>query len=168
MASGGNGTTPHIAGELFKMMAGIDIVHVPYRGSGLAITDVLGGQVQVMFPVMSSVTEYVRDGRLRALAVTTSDRSPALPDLPTVGDILKGYEASTWYGLGAPRNTPPQIIEKLNRDVTAILVDARTKTRLSDLGSTPLPLSPAEFAKLIAEETDKWGKVVKFSGAKVE
>ena len=166
MASGGNGTSPHIAGELFKMMVGVNLVHVPYRGAGLALNDLLGGQVQTMFATMSSSIEYIKDGRARALAVTTAKRSEALPDAPTVGDFVPGYEASTWYGLGAPRNTPTEIIEKLNREVNAVLAEPQMKARLASLGSSPLSLSPAELGKLIAEETEKWGKVVKFSGAR--
>jgi len=166
MASGGNGTSPHIAGELFKMMVGVNLVHVPYRGAGLALNDLLGGQVQTMFATMSSSIEYIKDGRIRALAVTTATRSEALPDAPTVADFVPSYEASTWYGLGAPRNTPTEIIEKLNREVNAVLAEPQMKARLASLGSSPLPLSPAELGKLIAEETEKWGKVVKFSGAR--
>ena len=166
MASGGNGTSPHIAGELFKMMVGVNLVHVPYRGAGLALNDLLGGQVETMFATMSSSIEYIKDGRVRALAVTTAKRSEALPDAPTVGDFVPGYEASTWYGLGAPRNTPTEIIEKLNREVNAVLAEPQMKARLASLGSSPLSLSPAELGKLIAEETEKWGKVVKFSGAR--
>ena len=166
MASGGNGTPAHVAGELFKMMTGVDIVHVPYRGAGLALTDLLGGQVQAMFPGMSSSIEHVRAGKLRALAVTTASRSDALPDIPTVGDFIPGYEASTWSGIGAPKGTPAEIIDKLNKEINAGLVDPKVKARLANMGSTALPGSPADFGKLIAEETEKWAKVVKFSGAK--
>ena len=141
-------------------------MHVPYRGAGLALNDLLGGQVETMFATMSSSIEYIKDGRVRALAVTTAKRSEALPDAPTVGDFVPGYEASTWYGLGAPRNTPTEIIEKLNREVNAVLAEPQMKARLASLGSSPLSLSPAELGKLIAEETEKWGKVVKFSGAR--
>ena len=166
MASGGNGTPAHVAGELFKMMTGVDIVHVPYRGAGLALTDLLGGQVQAMFPGMSSSIEHVRAGTLRALAVTTASGSDALPDIPTVGDFIPGYEASTWCGIGAPKGTPAEVIDKLNKEINAGLVDPKMKARLANMGSTALPGSPADFGKLIAEETEKWAKVVKFSGAK--
>jgi tripartite-type tricarboxylate transporter receptor subunit TctC len=166
MASAGNGTPAHVSGELFKMMTGVDMVHVPYRGAGPALTDLLGGQVQAMFPGMSSSIEHVRAGKLRALAVTTASRSDALPDIPTVGDFIPGYEASTWSGIGAPKGTPAEIIDKLNKEINAGLVDPKVKARLANMGSTALPGSPADFGKLIADETEKWGKVVKFSGAK--
>jgi tripartite-type tricarboxylate transporter receptor subunit TctC len=166
MASAGNGTPAHVSGELFKMMTGVDMVHVPYRGAGPALTDLLGGQVQAMFPGMSSSIEHVRAGKLRALAVTTASRSDALPDIPTVGDFIPGYEASTWSGIGAPKGTPAEIIDKLNKEINAGLVDPKVKARLANMGSTALPGSPADFGKLIAEETEKWAKVVKFSGAK--
>jgi tripartite-type tricarboxylate transporter receptor subunit TctC len=168
MASSGIGTPPHVIGELFKMMAGVNLVHVPYRGSGPALIDLLAGQVQVSFPSMTSSIEYVRAGKLRALAVTTATRSDALPDIPTVGEFVAGYEASAWYGLGAPRNTPVEVIDKLNKEINAGLGDPKIKARLADLGNAPLALSPADFGKLIAEETEKWGKVVKFSGAKAD
>ena len=166
MASGGNGTTLHVSGELFKMMTGVDMIHVPYRGAGPMLIDRLGGQVQVAFDPMPSSIEHVRAGRLRALAVTTAIRSEALPDVPPVGDFVSGYESSTWYGVGAPRNTPPEIVEKLNREINAALADPKMKARLADLGNIGLSLSPAEFGKLIADETEKWSKVVKFSGAR--
>ena len=166
MASAGNGTPAHVSGELFKMMTGVDMVHVPYRGAGPALTDLLGGQVQAMFPGMSSSIEHVRAGKLRALAVTTASRSDALPDIPTVGDFIPGYEASTWSGIGAPKGTPAEIIDKLNKEINAGLVDPKVKARLANMGSTALPGSPADFGKLIVEETEKWAKVVKFSGAK--
>jgi tripartite-type tricarboxylate transporter receptor subunit TctC len=166
MASGGNGTTLHVSGELFKMMTGVNMIHVPYRGAGPMLIDLLGGQVQVTFDPMPSSIEYVRAGRLRALAVTTAIRSEALPDVPPVGDFVSGYESSTWYGVGAPKNTPTEIIDKLNKEINAGLADAKIKARLADLGNVGLALSPADFGKLIAEETEKWGKVVKFSGAK--
>jgi tripartite-type tricarboxylate transporter receptor subunit TctC len=166
MASAGNGTPAHVSGEQFKMMTGVDMVHVPYRGAGPALTDLLGGQVQAMFPGMSSSIEHVRAGKLRALAVTTASRSDALPDIPTVGDFIPGYEASTWSGIGAPKGTPAEIIDKLNKEINAGLVDPKVKARLANMGSTALPGSPADFGKLIADETEKWGKVVKFSGAK--
>jgi tripartite-type tricarboxylate transporter receptor subunit TctC len=168
MASSGIGTPPHVIGELFKMMAGVNLVHVPYRGSGPALIDLLAGQVQVSFPSMTSSIEYVRAGKLRALAVTTATRSDALQDIPTVGEFVAGYEASAWYGLGAPRNTPVEVIDKLNKEINAGLGDPKIKARLADLGNAPLALSPADFGKLIAEETEKWGKVVKFSGAKAD
>ena len=167
-ASGGNGTPPHVSGELFKMMTGVNLVHVPYRGGGPALTDLLGGQVQTMFVAISAAIEYVRAGNLRALAVTTASRSDALPDIPTVGDVIPGYEASTWSGIGAPKGTPAEIIDKLNKEINAGLVDPKMKARLANMGSTALPGSPADFGKLIAEETEKWAKVVKLSGAKPE
>jgi tripartite-type tricarboxylate transporter receptor subunit TctC len=168
MASSGNGTSVHVAGELFKMMTGINMPHVPYRGAAPAVTDLLGGQVQVMFASMPSSIEYIRAGKLRALAVTTAMRSAALPDIATVADFVPGYEASSVYGIGAPRATPAHVVDKLNREVNAILADPKAKMRLGDLGGTALPGSPADFGKLIADETEKWGKVVKFSGAKPE
>ena len=168
MASAGNGTSAHVAGELFKMMAGIDMVHVPYKGSASALTDLLGGQVQVYFDQISSSIEHIRAGKLRALAVTTTTRSAALPDIPTVGDFVPGYEASAWGGIGAPRNTPVEIIDKLNKEINAALADPTMKSRLAELGGTVLPGSPADFGKLIADETEKWAKVVKFAGIKPE
>jgi tripartite-type tricarboxylate transporter receptor subunit TctC len=161
MASAGNGTVAHLAGELFKMMAGVDMVHVPYRGSAPALTDLLGGQVQVMFDPMSSSIEHVRAGKLRGLAVTTATRSEALPDVPTVGEFVPGYEAAAWHGLGAPESTPAPIVGQLNTEVNAALADSKMKARLADLGSTVLAGSPADFGKLIVEETEKWGKVVR-------
>jgi tripartite-type tricarboxylate transporter receptor subunit TctC len=166
MASGGNGTAAHVSGELFKMMAGVDMVHVPYRGAGPALTDLLGGQVQVFFGGISASIEHIRAGKLRALAVTTATRSAVIPDIPTVGDFVPGYEASAFYGVGAPANTPMEIIDKLNKEINAGLADAKIKARLADMGSVMIAGSPADFAKLIAEETEKWAKVVKFSGAK--
>ena len=168
MASSGNGSSTHVAGELFKMMTGIDMVHVPYRGTGPAMTDLLGGQVQVMFPPTVSPIAFIRSGKLRALGVTTSTRSEALPDIPTIGDFVPGYEASAWYGVGAPKNTPAEIVEKLNKEINAGLSDPTMKARLAELGGIVLGGSPADFGRLIAEETEKWGKVVKFSGATVE
>jgi tripartite-type tricarboxylate transporter receptor subunit TctC len=159
--SSGIGSGNHLAGELFKIMAGVDMVHVPYRSAGPALTDLLGGQVQVMFPSTVSSIEYVRAGRLRALAVTTATRSETLPDLPTVGEFVPGYEASTWFGVGAPKATPAEIVEKLNKEINAGLADSKIKARLADLGGGPLALSPAEFGKLIADETEKWGKVIR-------
>jgi tripartite-type tricarboxylate transporter receptor subunit TctC len=168
MASAGNGTSVHVVGELFKMMTGVSMVHVPYRGAALAMTDLLSGQVQVMFATMPSSIAYVRSGMLRALAVTSATRSAALPDIPTVGDFVPGYQASSVYGVGAPRNTPAEIVDKLNGEINAGLADPKIKARLADVGGTPVPGSPADFGKLIAEETEKWGKVVKFAGLKPE
>jgi tripartite-type tricarboxylate transporter receptor subunit TctC len=166
MASSGNGTSVHMAGELFKMMTGVSMLHVPYRGAAPAITDLLGGQVQVMFASMASSIEYIRAGQLRALAVTTATRSAALPDTPTVGDFVPGYEASSVFGVGAPKNTPAGIVDKLNREINAALTDPKMMKRIADGGGTALLGSPADFGKLIAGETEKWAKVVKFSGAK--
>jgi tripartite-type tricarboxylate transporter receptor subunit TctC len=168
MASSGNGTSDHIGGELFKMMAGINMVHVPYRGAAPALTDLLAGQVQVMISTMPASIQYVRAGSLRALAVTTARRSEALPDIPAIGEILRGYEADTWYGVAAPKNTPSAIVEKLNKEIITSLADPKLKARLADLGAEPMPMTPAEFEKFIAEETEKWGKVVKFAGIKAE
>jgi tripartite-type tricarboxylate transporter receptor subunit TctC len=168
MASAGMGTSGHVAGELFKMMAHIDMVHVPYRGGAPAIIDLLGGQVQVLFDPVSSSTEYIRAGKLRALAVTTATRSEAFPDVPTVADFVPGYEASAFFGVGAPKNTPADIIEKLNREINAGLADPKLKARLADLGGTVIAGSPADFGKLLADETEKWAKVVKFAGMKPE
>jgi tripartite-type tricarboxylate transporter receptor subunit TctC len=168
MASVGNGSSPHVFGELFKAMTGIDMVHVPYRGGAPALTDLLGGQVQVMFDNVTNSIEYIRAGRLRPLAVTTASRSEALPDIPTIGEFVPGYEASAWFGVGAPKSTPAEIIDKLNKEVNAALADARVRARLAGLGSVPMPMTPAEFGKFIGDETEKWGKVVKFAGIKAE
>jgi tripartite-type tricarboxylate transporter receptor subunit TctC len=168
LGSPGIGTPGHVAGELFKMMAGVDLVHVPYRGGGPVMTDLLGGQVQVLFGSTSLTIEQIRAGKLRPLAVTTATRWEGLPDIPTVNDFVSGYEASAVFGLGAPRNTPAEIIDTLNKEINAALADPNTKARLADLGGTVLAGSPADFGKLIGEETEKWGKVVKFSGAKPE
>ena len=168
MASGGMGTPGHLSGELFKMTTGINLVHVPYRGSAPALTDLLGGQVQVYFPGMTGTIEYFRSGKLRALAVTTATRAQALPDLPTVGEFVPGFEASQWYGLGAPKDTPAAIVDKLNKEINAALADPKIKDRLSDLGGMILGGSPADFGKLIADDTEKWGKVIKFAGIKPE
>jgi tripartite-type tricarboxylate transporter receptor subunit TctC len=168
MASGGNGTSQHLSGELFKMMTGIDMQHVPYRGAGPALTDLMGGQVQVMFDNVSSSIEYIRAGKLRPLAATTAARSEALPDLPTVGDFVPGYEASAVNGIGAPRATPTEIIDKLNKEINAGLADPRLTARLADLGASVLVGSPADYRKLIAEETDKWGKVIRAANIKAE
>jgi tripartite-type tricarboxylate transporter receptor subunit TctC len=166
MASGGTGTTPHLAGELFKMMTGVEMLHVPYRGSPQAIADLLGGQMQVMFDVMPQSIEHIRAGELRALAVTSAMRSEALPGIPTVGDFVPGYEASSWHGVGVPKDTPAVIVDKLNREINAALADPKLKARLADLGGTVLPGSPAEFEKLVADDIEKWAKVVKFAGIK--
>src|SRR5258708_6288321 len=161
MASPGNGTGPHVAGELFKIMAGVDMVHVAYRGSPPALTDLLAGQVQMMFSPLSSSIEYVRGGKLRALAVTTAARSEVLPDVPTVGEFVPGYEASGWFGVGAPRKTPVEIVDRLNQEINVGLADAKLKARLADLGAAVFVGSPSDFAKHIAAETEKWGKVVR-------
>jgi len=166
MGSAGAGSTPHVAGELFKMMAGINMVHVPYRGVGPAFTDLLGERLQVIFATMPSSIEYVRAGRLRPLAVTTATRSEVLPDIPTVAEFVPGYEASQWYGVGAPRNTPAEIVAKLNQEINAAFADPKMKERLADVGGAVLAGSPSDFGKFIADETEKWAKVVKFSGAK--
>jgi tripartite-type tricarboxylate transporter receptor subunit TctC len=168
MASPGNGSTPHVTGELFKMMTGVNMVHVPYRSVAAAMTDMLSGQVQVSFGTSASTVEYIRAGALRALAVTTATRSEALPDLPTVAEFVPGYEASAWFGVGAPRHTPAEIVDKLNMEINASLADPKLKARLADIGGIALTGSPADFGKLIAEETEKWAKVVRFSGAKAE
>ena len=168
MASGGIGSGNHIFGELFQMMSGVHLVHVPYRGAGPALVDLLGGQVQVMFASMPSSIEYVRAGRLRALAVTTATRSPVLTDVPMVAEFVPGYEASFWTGIGAPKNTPPEIVDKLNKEINAALADPKMKARLTELGVAALPGSPADFGKLIASETDKWGKVIRAANIKAE
>jgi tripartite-type tricarboxylate transporter receptor subunit TctC len=169
MASAGNGTPAHVAGELFKMMTGVSLVHVPYRGAaGPALVDLLGGQVQVMFPTMSASIQYVRAGNLRALAVTSATRSEALPQVSTVSDFVPGFEATLWTGIGAPKNTPIGIIEKLNKEINDALADPKMKARLADLGGTPMPMTSADFGKFIADETEKWGKVVTFAGIKAE
>jgi tripartite-type tricarboxylate transporter receptor subunit TctC len=166
MASGGIGNSTHMAGELFKMMTGIEMLHVPYRGSAPALTDLLSGQVQVMFDLMASSIGHVRAGKLRPLAVTTAARSQALPDVPTVGEFVPGYEASAVGGIGAPKGTPAEIVFRLNAEINAALADSAMNDRFADLGVTPVPGSPAEFGRLIAAETDKWAKVIKFSGIK--
>ena len=167
-ASTSVGSTQHLAGELFKMMTGTNLVHVPYRGGAPALTDLISGQVHVMFGPLPPSIEFIRSGKLRALAVTTETRSPALPDIPTVGEFVPGYEATGWNRIGAPKNTPHEIIDTLNREIGAALADPDIKARLADLGGTPLSGSPAEFGKLVVEETEKWAKVVRFSGAKPE
>jgi tripartite-type tricarboxylate transporter receptor subunit TctC len=168
MASSGIGTSLHMTGELFKAMAGVNMVHVPYRGGAPALTDLIGGQVQVMFIGPAATIDYSRSGKLRALAVTTAMRSEALPDVPTVSEFVPGYEASTWFGVGAPRATPAEIVDKLNNEINAGLADPKIKARLADLGGTVLPGTPADFGKLIADETEKWAKVIKSAGIKAE
>ena len=166
MASGGNGAPSHVTGELFKMRAGVDLVHVPYRGAGPALSDLLAGQVLLYFAPMSAAVEYIRAGKLRALAVTAATRSEALTNVPAVNEFLPGFEASQWYGIGAPRNTPAEIVERLNVEANAVLSHPMVKARLADLGETPLGGSSTAFGRLIAEETERWGRVVRFSGAK--
>jgi tripartite-type tricarboxylate transporter receptor subunit TctC len=168
MASAGVGSGVHMAGELFKMMTGVDMQHVPYRGAGPALTDLLAGQVQVMFPSMSNANEHIRASRLRPLAVTSRSRLETLPDIPALSEFVPGYEASTINGIGAPKNTPAEIVEKLNREINAVVADPRMKARFADLGATALAGSPSDFGKLMAEETEKWAKVVKFSGARAD
>ena len=168
MASSGNGSTIHMSGELFKMLTGIDMVHVPYRGGAPALTDLISGQVQVMFDNIPTCAEHVKSGKLRGLAVTSTTRSEVLPDLPTVADFLPGYEASAWYGFVAPKNTPAEVIATLNKATNAALAEPVAKKRFTELGAILLPGSPADFGKLLADETEKWGKVVKFSGARVD
>ena len=168
MASPGNGSSPHVSGELFKMMTGIDMIHVPYRGGGQVMTDLIAAQVQVSFIGLTVAIEHIRSGKVRALAVTTATRSDMLPDIPTVGDFVPGYEASAFWGVGAPRNTPAEIIDKLNKEVNAALADPKIKSRIADTGGTVLPGSPADFGKFIADETEKWAKVIKFAGIKAE
>jgi len=167
MASTGIGATTHLSGELFKIMAGIDMVHVPYRGGTAVLTDLIGGQVQVLF-IGTETIGHIKSGKLRALAVTTATRLDLLPDIPTVAEYLPGYEVSAWFGIGAPRNTPTDIIEKLNKEINTALADPKLKARLADLGSTPFPGSPADFGKHIADETEKWGKVIRALNIKAE
>jgi tripartite-type tricarboxylate transporter receptor subunit TctC len=168
MASSGNGSVQHVSGELFKMMTGVSMVHVPYRGAAPALTDLISGQVQVMFDAVSSSIDYIRSGKLRALAMTTAARSEALPDLPTVSDFVPGYETSSWSGIGAPKNTPTEIIDKLSQEINAALADPKMKARLADLGSVPMPMSPANFGKLIVESVEKWGNVLRAANIKPE
>jgi tripartite-type tricarboxylate transporter receptor subunit TctC len=168
MASAGNGSTPHVAGELFKMMAGVNLIHVPYRSAGPALTDLLGGQVQVMFDNMASSIEHIRAGKLRPLAVTTTMRSETLPDVPTVSEFVPGYEVSNWFGVGAPKATPAEILDRLNKEINSGLADPKIKARLADLGGSALSGSPADFGKLIAEETEKWAKVIRAANIKPE
>jgi tripartite-type tricarboxylate transporter receptor subunit TctC len=167
MASGGVGSAQHVYGELFKMMTGVDMLHVPYRGGGPALTDLLAGQVPVMFDTLATSIEHIRATKLRALAVTSATRSEVLPDIPTVGDFVPGYEGTGWQGIGAPRNTPAEIIDKLNKEINAGLADPRMKARIADFGYTVFASSPADFSIFIAAYTEKWAKVIKFSGAKI-
>jgi len=168
MASGGSGSASHVSGELFKLMTGVDMVHVPYRGGAPALNDLMGGQVQVYFSPLPESIGTIRAGKVRALAVTTLARSAALPDVPTVADFVPGFEASTWQGIGAPADTPAEIVEKLNANINAALADPHIKTRLADVGSEPIPMSSADFGKLIVEETEKWGKVVRAAHIKLQ
>jgi tripartite-type tricarboxylate transporter receptor subunit TctC len=168
MASAGNGTAVHVSGELFKMMTGVDMVHVPYRGTPAAMTDLLGGRVQVIFDNMPGSIGYLRAGKLRPLAVTTATRSALMPEVPPLADFVPGYAASAWYGVGAPKGTPAEIVDKLNQAINAALADRAMQARLIDIGGTVLPGSPADLTKFIAQETDKWGKVVRFAGIKPE
>jgi tripartite-type tricarboxylate transporter receptor subunit TctC len=168
MASAGNGSPPHLVGELFKMMAGVDMIHVPYRGAGAALNDLIGGYVQVLFLSMLASIEHVRAGKLRALAVTSATRSELIPDVPTVGEFVAGYEATTWWGIGVPRNTPAEIVDRLNNEINTALADPKMKMRLADQGATVLAGSQTDFGKLIAEETEKWGKVIRAGNIKLE
>jgi tripartite-type tricarboxylate transporter receptor subunit TctC len=167
-ASSGNGTSVHMSGELFKVMTGIDMIHVPYRGAAGAYPDLMTAKVHVLFDNLPGSIEFVRSGQLRALAVTVASRWPALPDVPTVAETVPGYEASVWYGLSAPRGTPPEIVDVLNRSVTAGLADPKTRARLAELGGIPMPMTPPEFGKLVSDETEKWAKVVKFANISVD
>jgi tripartite-type tricarboxylate transporter receptor subunit TctC len=168
MASAGNGTPSHMAGELFKLSTGLDLVHVPYRGAAPALTDVLAGQVQLLFDNLPTSLEHIRAGKVRALAVTTAERSPAVPDLPTVAEFVPGYEVSSWFGIGAPRGTPAALIDKLNGTINDGLADPRLQARIAEMASVPMRLSPAQFATLIVAETAKWARVVKLSGARAD
>jgi tripartite-type tricarboxylate transporter receptor subunit TctC len=168
MASAGTGGIGHLAGELFKMTAGVNLVHVPYRGNGPALTGLLGGEVDLLFPSLASSIEYIRAGKLRGLAVTSAMRSDAIPELPSAGEFVPGYEISTWYGVGAPRGTPAEVIDTLNREINAGLADPTLKARFAALGDIPMPMTPAEFGKLVADDTEKLGNVVKFAGIKAE
>jgi tripartite-type tricarboxylate transporter receptor subunit TctC len=168
MASAGSGSAPHMAGELFNFMAGVKMVHVPYRGQGPALSDLLGGQVQVFFATTPGTSDFIRTGKLRALAVTTATKAEVFSELPRLGDVVPGYEASQWYGLAAPKNTPMEIIDRLNREINAALIDPAMRAKLTEIGGEPLAGSPSEFGRFIAEETDKWSKVVKFTGLKPE
>jgi tripartite-type tricarboxylate transporter receptor subunit TctC len=167
-ASGGVGTSPHLSGELLKVMTGINLVHVPYRGTAPALTDLLAGQVQVLFDNLPGSIGHIKTGKVRALGVTAAKRVPSLPDVPTIGETVPGYEASVFYGMAAPKGTPPEIVATLNSAVNAVLADPKLQTRMAELGGEPMPMTPAEFGKLVADETEKWAKVVKFSGAKAD
>ncbi|MBV8752529.1 MAG: tripartite tricarboxylate transporter substrate binding protein [Hyphomicrobiales bacterium] len=168
MASSGIGGGGHLAGELFKMLAGVNLVHVPFRGNGPALTALLGGQVDVLFPSLASSIGYIKSGQLRGLGVTAATRSDAVPDLPTVGEFVPGYDVDAWYGIGAPKGTRAEIVDKLYKEISAGLADLKLKARFADLGDAPMPMTPAEFGKLITDETEKWGNVVKFAGIKLE
>jgi len=167
-ASGGVGTSPYLSGELFKAMTGVNLVHVPYRGGAPALTDLLAGQVQVLFDNLPGPIGHIRTGRVRALGVTASKRVDSIPDVPTIGETVPGYEATVWYGIAAPKGTPPEIVEKLNQAVNVVLANPKLQIRLAELGGEPMPMTPAEFGKLVADETEKWAKVVKFAGIKPE
>ena len=166
MGSAGTGSVTHLAGELFKMKAGVNLVHVPFRGNGPALTAMLGGQVEVQFPSVASSLEYIRSGKLRGLAISGAMRSAVLPDLPTVGEFVPSYEITAWFGVGAPKGTPAEVIDKINSEITAGLADPKMKARFADLGGVPMPMTPAEFGKLIADETDKWAKVIRMANLK--
>jgi tripartite-type tricarboxylate transporter receptor subunit TctC len=168
LASAGNGTVPHVAGELFKFMTGLDLVRVGYRGGGPALADLLGGQVQVMFETTLATLPHIRDGKLRALAVTSVARSPALPDIPIMAEFVPGYEATAWYGLGAPKGTSAEIVETLNNAINLGLADSKIEGRLADLGGDPMPMTPADFGRHLADETEKWAKVIRAAGIKAE
>jgi tripartite-type tricarboxylate transporter receptor subunit TctC len=167
-ASGGVGTSPHLSGELLKAMTGINLVHVPYRGSAPALTDLLAGQVQVLFDNLPGSIGHIKTGKVRALGVTAAKRVPSLPDVPTIAETVPGYEASVFYGMAAPKGTPPEVVATLNSAVNAVLADPKLQTRMAELGGEPMPMTPAEFGKLVADETEKWAKVVKFAGAKAD
>ena len=168
MASSGIGGGGHLAGELFKMLAAVDLVHVPFRGNGPALTALLGGQVDLLFPSLASSIAYIKSGQLRGLGVTAATRSDAVPDLPAVGECVPGYDVDAWYGVGAPKGTPAEVFDRLHKEISAALADPKLKARLAELGDAPMPMTPAQFGKLIADETEKWGNVVKFAGIKLE
>jgi len=167
-ASGGVGTSPHLSGELLKSMAGIDILHVPYRGAAPAMTDLLAGRVEMLFDNLPGAIGHIKSGRIRALGVTAPQRVPALPDVPAIAETIPGYEASVWYGIAVPKGTPNEIVEKLNGAVNAVLADAKLHERFSELGGDPMPMTPADFGKLVADETAKWGKVIRAANIKIE
>ena len=166
MATPGTGTSPHVSGELFKMMAGIDMIHVPYRGAAPALTDLIGGQVPVLFDNLPSSVEHIKSGKIRALGVTTAKRAGSIPDVPTIGETVAGYEANVWYGICAPKGTPFEIVDKLHQAVNKVLAEPRVKARFAELGGAPMPMAPTDFARLVAVDTEKWAKVVKFAGVK--